>query len=462
VIMKVGSQGETWIVWESYVESATGESSPEPLNNSIRAVRFDAEGNPSPSQFIAVEQGPIHMLKHPRHVEVLDDGGMILLWQVRREYGDEDIPWEVRAQKYTAQGNEVWTPGGVILDSTYDYYQRKGTSEPAASDGEGGLLLSLGNELQRLKSDGNLAWPRSKLVIDGMKKTTGTQMLQMQPGAAAVFAYGDTIDQWVVAYDTAGSLNIGEGYGIPISVLGYNSPPTEWGSGFAKLTGHYRLLQFDHDLSPKFTEDPGEFFPWGDQETYIWLVSMGQYGIRFSIHQSPMQTGTINENVIIAQDTSCQEIWRSYISQDSTHAFRTLPWLAPDGTTFIFWSASGLKDGKRDIFANTVDLAGNWGHLQTASTAERTIIPLPTQITLNTWPNPTNGMVQFTWSGKGQGRFVLFDLLGRQLLQGEIAGSTVRLLDMKDLSSGTYVLRVMPLYRLSGMTTQTRRIVLVK
>lgn len=439
VIMKVGRHGETWIVWESYVNSIAEYSSLYPSNNSIRAVRFDADGHQTtPQSFIAAAQGPRNMKLHPRHVEVLDDGGMILLWEVDRNLGDGEIPYEVRAQKFDSTGNEIWATGGSILNSTYNYYERRYTSGPAVSDGAGGLLLALGNEFQRLNANGYLAWNRGNLVEATMDSNDRTTMMEIEPGRSLVIGLNErpnlvnASSSIITEYDSSGNRSqvVVQLQDQKIVTFG----PVKVDDEYFAFFGNSCLIRFSsefiattYDIRNGFTED-GAFTGRG---------SINKDGLRIEYHVD----NTTHVYRIAAFDPSFNLAWKHQISPDeTTHSYQSLPWLANDGTTFLFWSEPGLKAGKRDIYANVVNLAGDWGVLETSSAPERTIVPLPSQITLRAWPNPTNSRIRFNTTFERPTRVFLYTITGREVWHGTLQPGDNGTIPLSNFPSGPYLL----------------------
>ncbi|MFH0882399.1 MAG: T9SS type A sorting domain-containing protein, partial [bacterium] len=119
----------------------------------------------------------------------------------------------------------------------------------------------------------------------------------------------------------------------------------------------------------------------------------------------------------------------------------------------LAWHRS-IED-KAVVVAYSQDYGATWEVLYEhppgfSGVVEEPQIAFPSTPTLTLWPNPTNGLARFTWSGTGRGVCTLYDLLGRQMQIGEVMAGNVRMLDLNNLASGMYVLRVMPLSGSSG------------
>lgn len=65
----------------------------------------------------------------------------------------------------------------------------------------------------------------------------------------------------------------------------------------------------------------------------------------------------------------------------------------------------------------------------------------PANPLLTVWPNPTNGLVTVRWDVSGPFSYALYDLLGRNIINGSGSGSQSLSLNLNDFPSGVYFLR---------------------
>ena len=194
--------------------------------------------------------------------------------------------------------------------------------------------------------------------------------------------------------------------------------------------------------------------------SYLDRYSMNEFGIRAT--RSITNSENLYEYYVEAFDFDNGLIWEQMLGTNCDRYLRPLLLFASDGTTFVFWSAPGEKEDHRDVFVNVIDLAGNWGFLQTTSAPDRNLVPLPNQTVAYVWPNPTNGLAKFHWNGSGEGRYTLYDILGRQVLVGSVEGGTVRTLNMNGFASGIYLLRITSTSEPLVKTGSFTQVVLVK
>jgi len=171
-----------------------------------------------------------------------------------------------------------------------------------------------------------------------------------------------------------------------------------------------------------------------------------------------------------------------YVSQDTMRTWEEGPTFLPPGElnyTFwefergwtpgeIYWYCWGgnARDGPLAVLFRSTDFCHTWEEVYKnrdyyISDVDDTSTTLPSR-RFNVWPNPTNGSIHFQVKSSGRACYFLFDLTGRNVMQGTIYTGTVHSLDLHYLASGYYVLRIIPLAVGGGRKTLYKRIVLVK
>lgn len=140
-----------------------------------------------------------------------------------------------------------------------------------------------------------------------------------------------------------------------------------------------------------------------------------------------------------------QQMWPNH---PFISTYRVMPCIVSDG--FGGMIAVWGSDPPADIKISRIYANGYVGGFDTLTAVEEQPVPLPEEIILfPNYPNPFNGVTTLPYQQSGDGAVALevFDITGqsilRQEIQGQKGGVNRIILDLKGLSSGIYIARLM-------------------
>ncbi|MCB2212375.1 hypothetical protein KQI52_09720 [bacterium] len=410
-IMKCGPNGETWVVYEDYYDTPDqGDGYRD--TPYISARRIDAQGS-SNDELIEVDGMHYLQAKIPAHLEVLDDGGAIILWDTQ-EHETYD-PYEVRAQRYNAECEPLWGNRGILIHDSQQGDEAGTTT--GLSDGTGGFYFTLGNSLARLTIDGNLIWEYEDVVVDSARYILS---LSWNCDKSEIGMFCDKIFQqtgvryWLSAVDLSGELIHGPGTYINHTYLSY--------SYFYSISGGYNLIDKGSNELYRFDQDLNQI---GDVYQYEWIedVSMHElshdlnHGIRMSTRQGPYPSE--NNAWVRAYDDNMNFLWTIRVNEDTDYYHRLIPFLDTYGTTWMFWSVADYDVGYADLYMNVCDLDGTWGYTDVDETESISLLPPNLQPLV--YPNPFNSSTTLRYSLNRPGivMVAIHDILGRELFSAQ-------------------------------------------
>ncbi len=120
------------------------------------------------------------------------EGGAIICWEDYRN----NAHWEIFAQRVNADGNELWTPGGVNITQAFAVDQRR---PRICSDDAGGAIIvyqnnNVGNwniNAQRVDADGNIQWQIGGVFVCSQTSDQTYPRIVADQTGGAVIAWHD-------------------------------------------------------------------------------------------------------------------------------------------------------------------------------------------------------------------------------------------------------------------------------
>ncbi|MFH0883463.1 MAG: T9SS type A sorting domain-containing protein [bacterium] len=466
VQMKCWPGGETSIVCQE--EMTYGISTPEWSHYWIEAqVRMQMVSSEGASRFETpsyLSEKNTALYNQLLGVVWFDDGGSIVLWIETRNNDFEPYPPKpLFAQRLDASGIPVWPEAVQILDSL---------TAPIGScirDGEGGVLLTMGNQLWRLRSTGEFFQVASGTVFDSLRTGGKVPGFELEPGRMLLVGFNsDLSGAWWIIVDALGNFENTEfaPFGDPLTSWILDGP-FPWGeNGYAaRFYRHdpgYMLSVVDPGLQESRTIVLGPIA--ARSAPYNWYQSRN--GLRVFVHDELSDDyDDPDRNVVFGFDPDGELAWQFDLTEPGVEKVSGFPFLASDGTTFIFWNMPTSTTRRRDVYGNAVDLDGNWGAIQPTSLIELGEISLPSRIFLNTWPNPFNGTVNIHVSlpVKAPAALTILNMIGQQVAAFSIPASAnptavVSWTPGESLASGVYFVRA----EQRGKSTVLKKIVLMR
>ncbi|MCB2212528.1 T9SS type A sorting domain-containing protein [bacterium] len=432
-IMKCGPNGETWVVYEDYYGTPDqgGGYYDTPY---ISARRFDAQGVPNDERLTVAELNTLHA-KIPVHLEVLDDGGMIALWNTKHH--EEYEFYEVRAQRYSAECEPLWGDGGLLI---YEALEGDSASTwSGLSDGTGGFYFGIGNSLAYLEPSGDLLWDYGDVVVDSAS-TIISLAWNTDGDEIGLFCGKPLIRYWVSAVNTNGIFIHGPGTYIDHPYLSL-SEFYATSSGYNLIDKRdQELYRFDQDLNPI-----GEIVPLplvGDASIYQYTYN-SHHGIRISTKQRTVPCP--NNAWVRAYDHDMNFLWTVKVNEDTTYYHEILPYLDDYGTTWMFWRVADYDLYQADLYMNVADMDGGWGYTKVDEYDPLALLPDDLQPLI--YPNPFNNRttLQFSLNRAGTVSVNIHDILGRTLFTDSFwraKGDHTESLSFETFPSGIYFINV--------------------
>ncbi len=165
----------------------TGFDPVAPLENKVRGMRLNASGDKMwPDESVTIGPlswpvgmtilGTVHSTTHPRAV-ANNDGTAYFLWKDNPGLADPDTPQHIRGHHLDADGNQLWDPAGLMLNTDHE----NSFTVHAISDDNRNLYFTFHDgdnyKLQRVKPDGSQPWGNGVNFRDQTTETVRAPVL---------------------------------------------------------------------------------------------------------------------------------------------------------------------------------------------------------------------------------------------------------------------------------------------
>ncbi len=447
-------------IWVAFEERALVEPHPWEVGNCQLVLQYvtpdgygqwNENGDGWPGVVFSETHNPYDQEKRIVHLQALPDTTAIVLWY------DEDVE-EVNysgnywAQRFDADGNELWEPGGIALlpdsltEGAYRFWPVKMSYNALEADSNH-VVFVLGNSVVRLRPDGSFAWPYGEIVIDSMSESNDAKLLtsDRSNNILIVGTHHLSIDSsWISRISQNGYFPDGPGVCINAYASGYISDSFNFGpigsSNYAIIKGGILIL-LSESLDPILPNN------------WRWLDVHAPYHIEMDEHWIRINGEGGYGYLMQFFDTNGDSAFTTYLYDDSTGYGMTDFCVDSLGNTWVVWMRNnGIEQGL-DLYANVIDREGNWGQYTVSSPEPVHTSNLPDQLILTAFPNPFNPAVSIGYdlNKTQQVKLVVYDLLGRQvrvLREGVFPAGRHRVTwdgltgAGQEVAAGTYFLRL--------------------
>lgn len=463
--MYCGEDGRTWVFYDDEYYGAT--SAPETFSYSYIYGEFyaqivDSDGRSQYDGSVSVTDN-IGYWNQPRGTAWDEEYGALVFWE-RSQYleGWPDPVKQLESRQLwvnsiSSDGALPWSSPKLLCDSL-----TTGVGG-VARDGKGGAFIVVGSAPWHVDTEGNLTEQPPIAAFD--KQFREVHTLEVEPNRMLVVAYdSEDVRFYLALISSDGTAIHSSSFHPDIPVRYFISDPFPAGNGRFGFTYNTRdygdiLVQVTAELNLAGQSVLDEY-------DGVWHVDRGWFGMVLG-HSGDSPEDAKHYSWVTRQNLKGMTVWSIPLTMPGLYNVHPYPFVASDGTTYIFWSLPGIGTDRtypkqRDIYVNVIDLDGNWGSRQVTGVDE-VAGGLPTSFNVGIYPNPTNSSWQVTVETPTNATVTLelYNLLGRKMLETHVLPSAGRArthFDGVGLASGVYLVRVVD----GRGCAITRRITLLK